>query len=316
MKASMIIHPDEVSEAWIDRLADAGIGILGIHPVGGENAARSLQNLLETARTPAFRRLIDYARSRGLEVEYEIHAAGYLLPRDLFDTHPAYFRVNEAGVRTNDWNLCVSHPDALALFARRAAEVAEALYGSRHTYYFWMDDGRGFHCHCEKCRRLSPSDQQLTVLNAVLRQIRKTIPDAKLAYLAYVDTIRPPMQVEPEDGIFLEYAPFRKYTAKGGDAPALIAEEKAMLRPLMSFFGKEVPKVLEYWYDNSLYSGWKKPPARFTLQADAMKADIAEYRQMGFESISTFACYLGQDYEDLYGGVDIAPYAACLAESC
>ena len=34
MKSSMIIHPDEVSKKWIHRLADAGVDVLGFHPVG------------------------------------------------------------------------------------------------------------------------------------------------------------------------------------------------------------------------------------------------------------------------------------------
>ncbi|MBR4054670.1 MAG: DUF4838 domain-containing protein [Clostridia bacterium] len=312
MKSSMIIHPDEVSKKWIHRLADAGVDVLGIHPVGGMDAAASLADLLERIKTKEFRALIDYALSRGLEVEYEIHAAGYLMPRALFAEHPDYFRMNEQGERTKDWNFCVSNPEAMALFSRRAAELALALYGSRPAFYFWMDDGRDLHCHCPKCKHLSPSDQQLMAVRGMLREIRKQIPTARMAYLAYVDSIVPPGAVSPEEGVFLEYAPFAKYTATGEDASERIAKEKEMIRPLMDFFGGEPPKVLEYWYDNSLYSGWKKPPAKFVLDREAMECDIAEYRRMGFEAISTFACFLGEDYEALHGDVDVAPFGACL----
>lgn len=37
--------------------------------------------------------------------------------------------------------------------------------------------------------------------------------------------------------------------------------------------------------------------------------DIAFYREKGFEYISSFACFLGEDYEALYGAPDIAPFA-------
>ena len=305
----MIIHPGELSKKWIDRLAEAKVNTLGIHPEGGAGAPKSLERLLELLKTPEYRALIDYARSRGLRIEYEIHAAGYLMDKSLFAEHPEYFRMNSAGERTSDWNFCVSNPDALALFARRAAELAQALYGSGKDFYFWMDDGRGIHCNCPKCRALSPSDQQYIALRAAIGEIRRHIPDARMAYLAYIDTIEPPTAVENDGAIFLEYAPFEKYTARGEDREERISREKAMIAPLLDCFGRENAKVLEYWYDNSLFSRWKKPPARFVLDEEAMLCDVREYREMGFARASTFACFLGDDYEELYGEADIRPFA-------
>ena len=309
MKNGIIIHPGELSKKWIDRLADAGIDTLGIHPEGGAGAPKSLERLLGLLKTPEYRALIDYARSRGLRIEYEIHAAGYLMDKSLFAEHPEYFRMNSAGERTSDWNFCVSNPDALALFARRAAELSQALYGSGKDFYFWMDDGRGIHCNCPKCRSLSPSDQQYIALRAALCEIRRHIPDARMAYLAYIDTIEPPTAVENDGAIFLEYAPFEKYTAKGEDREERISREKAMIAPLLDCFGRSDAKVLEYWYDNSLFSRWKKPPARFVLDESAMRRDVSEYREMGFSRASTFACFLGEDYEELYGEADIGPFS-------
>ncbi len=310
MKSSMIIHPEELSNAWIDKLADAGITTLGIHPRGGKGAFKTLRELLDVLQTKKYRDMIDYAHSRGLEVEYEIHAVGYLMPRELFQEHPEYFRMNENEERTNDWNFCVSNSDALDLVARRAVDLALALYGSCHNYYFWMDDGgHGLHCHCPECKQFSPSDQQLLVVNRMVEELRKQIPDARVAYLAYQDTIVPPSKIRAVDGVFLEYAPFEKYTAKGENATALIDREIKMVEPLMRFFESEPKKVLEYWYDNSLYSRWKKPPAKFFLNEETMHRDIEMYRNMGFDNIATFACFLGEDYRVLYGDVDITPFA-------
>lgn len=312
MKSTLLIHPEELSHKWTDRMANAGITALGIHPWGGRQAVSSLAELVELCKTPDFRAEIDYAHARGLRVEYELHAAGYLLPRALLDTHPDYFRMNADSVRVGDWNFCVSNKDALALFAERAADLAVSLYGSTHDFYFWMDDHKDSHCHCPACRALSPSDQQMIALNAALNAIRTRIPDARMAYLAYYDSIVPPKAVAPDDGFFLEYAPFEKYTNKTDDAPACIARELAMIGPLMECFGKKDAKVLEYWYDNSLYSQWKKPPVAFTLDRAAMEQDIALYRSMGFETVASFACFLGADYEALHGEVDITPFAECV----
>ena len=315
MKSSMIVHPDELSKDWIDRLADAGISTIGLHPCGGDEAFDCLVNLMERLQTKEYRDLIDYAHARGLSVEYEFHGMGYLLRRNLFAAHPEYFRINQEGERTSDYNMCVSNDEALDVVAKAAVTLAKSLYGTTHNFYFWLDDGHSRYCHCPKCKDLSPSDQQLIVLNKMLKEIRKEIPDAKMAFLAYMDTLEPPTKVKADDGIFLEYAPFKKYIAKGEEAPPLIAHEAAMISPLVETFKDKEKKVLEYWYDNSLFSRWKKPPQKFELDRELLFSDIPKYKEAGFNYMSTFACFLGKDYEDLYGKVDVSEFGKALKQT-
>lgn len=312
MKSQILIHPEELSAAWIDRMAENGISVLGIHPWGGKHAVDSIRDLLSRLQTEEYRSLLDYAVSRGLSVEYEIHAAGYLMPREEFSRHPEYFRVNAGGQRTCDWNFCVSDPNALALVATRAADLACALYRSAPAFYFWMDDGKDVQCHCPSCRNLSASDQQMIVVNAMLTEIRKRIPNANMAYLAYYDTLSLPTKVSPVPGVFAEYAPFERYVAKGEGAADRIARERAALLPLLGYFGNKNVKVLEYWYDNSLFSGWKKPPKPLVPDVAALQRDIAYYRSLGIEYVSTFGCFLGEDYSALYGPPDISDFPRCL----
>jgi len=311
MKNEILIHPEELTKKWIDRMADAGISVLGLHPVGGDGALSSLNALLERQKDAEYRTLIDYAVKRGLEIEYECHAAAYLLPRSLFETHPEYFRMNEQGQRTADYNFCPSNEDAMEIVATRAALLVSELYRSRPSYDLWLDDGRGRECHCPACRHLSASDQQLMVVNRMITEVRKNIPNATMAYLAYTDSICPPTCVFPEEGVFLEYAPYEKYEQKGKDE-AKICRERDMLPALMAHFGKKNAKVLEYWYDNSLFSRWKKPPVTFTPNREQIVRDVEEYCRIGFSYIATFGCFLGEDYEALHGEVDITPFAdAC-----
>jgi riboflavin kinase/FMN adenylyltransferase len=42
--------------------------------------------------------------------------------------------------------------------------------------------------------------------------------------------------------------------------------------------------------------------------SEQVKKDIAFYKALGIEDITTFGCYLGQDYEELYGEPDIWCY--------
>lgn len=312
MKSGILIHPSELSKKWIDRMASQGVDILGLHPEGGSSAIDSLTTLTKQLKNEDFRNLIDYAHLRGLAVEYEFHAFGYLLPRELFSTHPEYFRMDKNGERTPKMNFCPSNADALNLVSERAAELVSELYGSSNNYFLWSDDARGGVCCCPLCKNLSPADQQMIVLNAIIKRIKKDNPEARLAYLAYYDTLDIPRNVEREDGIFLEFAPIDKWHIRQGKTSEefILGEERErrMCSELIEFFGKENSRVLEYWIDNSLFSLWKKPPVKLECDEESTYLDIKEYLAIGYESISTFGCFLGEDYEELYGEPDITPF--------
>ncbi len=301
IKASLLVHPDELSKKWIDRMKNNGIGTVGIHPVGGTQAHLSLLDLTERLNEKEYRSLFDYAAERGMKIEYEMHAARYLLPADEFDLHPEWFRQNSEGERTPDFNCCASNSKALDYIAESAARLAKNLYKSTDRYFFWLDDGRDIHCHCPECRELSPSDQQLKILNHMLARLKQDNENAELAYLAYCDTIQPPTKIKPERGIFLEYAPY----ARDFHAPIEHNAQAESISALLDFFGKDGAKVLDYWYDNSYYSGYRKPPKAFAPDKAVIAADLKFYTDVGFSDISGFACYLGEDYEELHGEPDI-----------
>jgi hypothetical protein len=306
MAKFLIVHPEELSEKWIDRLMCLGVDTLGIHSVGGTQAHEYLSKMIEEQKRDEVKALFDLAVADGLNIEYELHAASYLLPRELFESHPEYFRVDANGERTPNSNFCVSNKEALDFVSKRAAELADTLYMSSDKFYFWLDDGKDLHCHCEKCRELSPSDQQLLALNSMLAAMKEKRPNAKLAYLAYCTTTDAPKKIKPHKDIFLEYAPFERDRKQ----PARVmseAERKNIVR-LFEVFGKKDSKILEYWYDNSMFSGWKKPPKAMTVDNEMLIDDVDFYRELGFENIGSFACYLGSDYEGLHGEPDLSAF--------
>ena len=302
---SLLIHPDELSKDWIDRVADLALPTLALHPGGGKGAEKNIEDLLSRLQTPEYISLLDDAAEKGISIEYEMHAARFLLPTDQFEAHPEWFRMNAKGERTPDWNCCVSNTEALDFMAERAAKLVQKFYHSTHRYFLWMDDAKDSYCHCPACRDLSPSDQQLLVMNRLVRRLRQDDPEASLAYLAYFECIAPPTKVQAEEGIFLEYAPFERDFHK----PLSEDAQSEPLEKLLAFFGRKSAKALDYWYDNSMFSSWKKPPKPFAVDEPVLRADFAYYRALGFEDIGCFACYLGKDYEELHGTPDLAPYA-------
>lgn len=313
----IIVHPEDLTVSWLDRMEKAHLNTLGLHPVGGRRAPLTLQAAIEAFDTPESKNLREEAKKRGITVEYEAHALGWLMPKEKFETHPDWFRMNENGERINDFNCCPGSPEAMEYLSERTYELAKKLDTGVDHYFFWPDDIAGGSCFCEKCRGLSAGDQQLRLVNAMLRGLKRYRPTATLSYLAYHDSLMVPTQTLPEEGVTLEYAPFNRDPHAPMDDPASEknAKETACLPALLDFFGKKHSRVLEYWTDNSMYSNWTKPPKPFVLDEKVMERDAAYYKKLGFEEITAFGCYLGPDYDELYGEIDLKRYGEILEKA-
>jgi len=311
IERGLLIHPDELSEAWIARLLGSHLKRFGLHPKGGRYAHTSMADFIGEQNSLAER--LSRLENAGLTVEHEMHAIRWMLPAEMYESHPDWFRMDEHGARVSDFNLCVSNRDALEYVSERAALAARLLPAKSHRYHFWTDDVRHAQCQCPECRALSASDQTMIITNAIVRGLRRTDPEAKQCYLAYYQTLTAPRSVEPEDGVFLEFAPMgRDYHLPMNDrASEKNASQIAALPDLFACFGRRDSLALEYWLDNSMYSRQVKPPKYFEWKRDVTAADLAFYEEQGFEAATTFACFLGEDYEALYGGFpEIGEYLA------
>ena len=311
----ILVHPEDLTMDWLNKMSAAGLNSLGLHPVGGNKSHNSMLRAIDWHTLPETRALFAEAARLGISVEYEAHSMGWLLPRHLFSLHPEWFRMNENGERTPDHNFCVSNPDALAYVAERAALLAKLLPTGSSKYYYWLDDVSGGACHCPACRALSASDQQLRAVNAMLSGLRTVDPQAQLCYIAYHETLAVPRCTEPADGVFLEYAPFRRdHHRPLNDASCeKNVIETAPLKDLIAFFGKKDARALDYWMDNSLFSGWTKPPKAFSLDEDVMRRDCEYYASLGMEHVTSFGCYLGPDYQQLHGDPSLSAYGSILS---
>lgn len=312
-KQGIIIHPEELTDNMIELLKKTNVNVLGLHPVGGHSAHKSLEQFLELLQTESFQEKLKQVRSLGIAIECEMHALAWLLPREEYAAHPEWFRMNQEGQRVADFNMCVSNREALEYIADRAAQLASLIPADTHNYYLWSDDVDQTFCNCEKCRELSPSDQVMIIYNAILKGLRRTDPEAKQCFLAYHETMVPPENVLPDEGIFLEYAPMWADTLRPIYDKTCETNRKFCdaIEPLLTYFGKENAQILEYWLDNSKLSNWTKPPKPIHICTDTIRKDIVYYRNCGFAHITTFGCYLSDDYIELYGTPPIVEYGEC-----
>lgn len=314
----IVLMPDDLSlPGWARRARDAGLTAIALHDPG------VIGNVVAFLSSGAGERFLAECREAGIHVEFELHAMRDLLPRSLFDAHPECFRMNDAGERTPDANLCVHSERALETVAENAARIAEVLRPTTGRYFFWGDDGEP-PCRCARCRHLNAADQALIVENRVARTLRAICPDARVAHLAYAHTLLPPTQVRPEPGVFLEFAPggIQLVEPTLGDTrlgtidPGVKARYRDLLDANLAVFGPRDAQVLEYWLDVSAYAGWKKPVTqRLPWEGErraSFLADLDHYGERGIRHITTFACYIDADYVSAFGEPPLADYGAAL----
>lgn len=244
----------------------------------------------------------------GLDFEYEEHAMSRLLPRELFEEHPEYFRMDEQGVRRKDGNGCPSSEEGLQTLRSNVREFALRHSPTNHRYYFWLYDG-GDICHCEKCRHLTASDQGLIFENHIIKALKEFDPDALLAHLAYHTTTPAPVTVRPEKDVFLEFAPFyRRWDKPLSDREAIRdgqvwshGDYLDMLEANLRVFPPETAQVLEYWMDISQRSGWKKPAVKLDWHKEVYLEDLKTYASYGIRNITAYAIYADENYWKAYG---------------
>ena len=244
----------------------------------------------------------------GVRFEFQEHMMSFLLPRSLFDTHPEYFRMDKSGKRVKDANGCPSSEGALKEVYNNAKRLGASYMPTNHRFYFWLDDG-GDVCYCDKCKGLSPSDQALMFENKVIEALKELDPDAMLAHLAYNNTTNAPKNVKPAEDIFLEFAPFHRTWANAlsetwaeGNSGWTHAKYLRALQENLKVFPVETAQVLEYWMDDSLFSGWnpsnlKAVPWNQKIFLD----DLKTYAKYGIRHITCYCAYVGPDYNKKFG---------------
>jgi len=316
-RRGILIWAHDFGPWWVKLASESGITTLGLHPIPGlpEEDPRSLEALLERMRTETFLSEVRGLKARGIELTVEAHVMHWLLPRHHFENHGDWFRMNEKGERTNDLNFCPSSEAALKQIEIRTEALAKAIaeVSDTHRYHLWMDDNSQY-CHCDACRTLSPSDQALKVYNRMLIGVRRADPEGTLAYLAYQKTIQPPSSIVPSEGIFLEYAPVdrdSRFSLDDPEIPKNVAES-SHIPSLLACFGKDGSQVLEYWLDISYFYRWKPPYGELPFYSGVVRTDARFYRDLGFASLTSFACGLNANYEKRYGIPPVPEYGKIL----
>lgn len=300
-RRGVVVYPSDITSVgvgeWERRIDLSGINLIGIHAATSHEPVDVLENFVKSDVGKSF---LEMCGRRGVDVEYEIHALQFILPRNLFDAHPEWFREDEEGVRQCRYNMCFTSEEAVGAMRLQIAALMDWMRPTTHRYFIWPDDKIGKFCHCEKCRDFSPSEQALIYENNLLKLLREYDPEATIAHLAYNQTLSAPKKVRASEGVFLEFAPIsRDYSRPLSEEAACALRENALAFPTFS------QHILEYWLDESMFSNWKRDNlVPMVFKRDQCRRDVEMYRTFGANSITTFATWLGGDYVGLYGPTD------------
>ena len=297
-KRGIVLYPSDLismgASWWVERMEQSGLNLLGIHTDTRLEDLTKLKHYLESEEG---KKLWNLCQEKGIDIEFELHVLQDLLPRSLFNDHPEYFRADEKGVRRQKHNMCFTSEKAYEVIGENITELCEWLKPTTHRYFFWIDDVQNSYCKCEHCSQYSESEQALVYSNRLIEILKKIDQRASLAHLAYCKTMPAPIKVKPLDGVFLEFAPInRDYTQSLPDGPL------QHLRDNLVVFPKETAHVLEYWLDASMFARWKRDKrVEIPWKKEFGERDVKLYRDLGIDSVTTFATWIDPIYIKLFG---------------
>jgi hypothetical protein len=225
-------------------------------------------------------------RERGIASEYGGHVLQLLLPRERFESDPAFFPAGADGKRIQRGNLCVSNRAALDLVRDNALRYVRE-YPENELLHIWgADVFEGAWCRCGDCAQLPPQLQYLRVVNEIARALGNDGPP--VAYLAYHDTLEPDPALKPEANVWFEWAPRERCYSHAIDDPACATNPRyfeSLKRYVELFQGRG--HIFEYYQDAILFGG-----LGFATPG-IIARDLRTYHHLGLTSVSclTFGAF-------------------------
>jgi hypothetical protein len=159
------------------------------------------------------------------------------------------------------WNGSPNHSQFCMSNKRARSMVADFVcdYAASHTnsdyLHVWLGDGIRNHCECEECRKSTPSDFYVMLLNEIDEKLTERKLDTRIVYIAYYETVWKPEREKLKNPkrFALLFAPAtRKYTSS-----LEIKDENPPITPYVrnqNFARKEFDEL--FWHFKDRTKDW------------------------------------------------------------
>ena len=155
----------------------------------------------------------------------------------------------------NHTQFCMSNPKARTIIAEYLASYAET-YNNSDYLHVWLADGRLNHCECAECRKKSPSDWYVMLLNEIDEKLTAKNLSTRIVYIAYTETIWAPEteKLKNPDRFAMLFAPStRKYSEA-----LKITDENPKISPYIRNKNTEFKRIDElFWHFKDWTREWR-----------------------------------------------------------
>lgn len=118
--------------------------------------------------------------------------------------------------------LCYSHGPALDAFVETVVAYCEQ-HPELDVVHVWLSDATNNKCECSACRELSISDWYAKLIHALSRALEERVPKMRFVFLAYIELLWPPEEVEIDESVdnaIMMFAPIARCYGHALDDPA------------------------------------------------------------------------------------------------
>ena len=197
----------------------------------------------------------------------------------------------------NYTNFCMSNKEARKKVVDYAVNHAKKTAHADYIH-FWLGDANNNHCECDECRKKTPSDWYVILLNELDEALTAEKLNTRIVFISYVDTVWAPLEekIKNQDRFSCLLAPIsRRYTES-------LPKEKGdvELRPF-ELNKNTLPKNLEesfayfdewrkMWHGANMayeYHFWKHQYRDLSslLISGIINEDVKSYKKNGIDGI-------------------------------
>ena len=186
------------------------------------------------------------------------HTAAYLIPRDIYyESNPEYFAIHSGKrippSRYARSQICTTQPEVLRISTERALEWMDIQKDRRFFCIAVADTGM---CECGTCLAADPlpgqhTDRMLTWVNHIAAAAKEKHPDKTILTGAYINTVKPPVRVEPESNVTVMYCPWFWDSRASSDVSLASPLNVTAMKELMAWVMRFPGQVGAYDYPGS-----------------------------------------------------------------